>query len=497
MYQLSKSKLMAYRQCPKRLWLELHKAELRDDSGSEAAFAAGHTVGNVAQKVLDPKGDGINVAPNSIGWEASAEQTGALLKSGDCTVFEAYLKIPGALALADVMRRTPDYEELRWEMIEVKAAASLKDYYRDDVAIQTYIADQSGVPLSKSWLAHIDSSFVYPGHGDYKGLFTLVDLTGEARSRSVEVAQWIEEAQAVAARPDAPEVEVGPHCHDPYDCGFCAHCHAGIEPVEDPFSMLPNLRAPRRARWEASGVDSLDTIPDGELSELQERVRTATLTGRAYFDSDTAAARIAEHGVPARFLDFETVSFAVPQWAGTRPYQQLPFQYSLHHVDEHGALHHREFLALDGNDPRRALAEQMLEDCGEHGPLFVFSASFETGVIRSLAGQFPDLASRLETLLDRIADLHPIAKECYYHPIQGHSWGLKALTPAIAPELSYDDLEGVQSGMDAGPAYLEAIHTETTPERREELRRQMLAYCKLDTLATVKLWEYFKGAELP
>jgi CRISPR/Cas system-associated exonuclease Cas4 (RecB family) len=183
MRQLSKSKLMAYRQCPKRLWLELHQPELRDDSGSEAAFAAGNLVGEVARKVLDSKGDGINVDPNEIGWEASAEQTAAALETGDRAVFEAFFKIPGALALADVMRPDPDYSELRWEMIEVKGSTSLKDHYRDDVAIQTYIAEQSGVPLSKSYLAHLNNHFVYQGGGNYEGLFHLEDLTEEACTR--------------------------------------------------------------------------------------------------------------------------------------------------------------------------------------------------------------------------------------------------------------------------------------------------------------------------
>ena len=220
MHNLSKSKLLAFRQCPKRLWLEINKPELRDDSGSQTAFAAGHQVGEAAQAILDRQGDGINVDPHLIGWDASAEQTQVALRTGDRTVFEALLQIPGAMALADVMRPDPNFSELRWEMIEVKASTSVKDYHRDDVAIQTYIADESGVPLSKSMLAHIDTNFVYAGDGDYSGLLHLEDLTEEARARHEEVGTWIEEAQAIAAMATEPVVKTGKQCTNPFACAF-------------------------------------------------------------------------------------------------------------------------------------------------------------------------------------------------------------------------------------------------------------------------------------
>ena len=165
MRNLSKSKLIAYRQCPKRLWLEVYKPELRDDSGSQAAFARGHDVGNDAQQIFDSEGAGMNVDPNLIGWDASSEQTQVALRTGDRAVFEALLQVPGAMALADVMRPDSNFSELHWLMIEMKASTSVKDYHRDDVAIQIYIADESGVPLSKSFLAHIDTSFVYQDSG--------------------------------------------------------------------------------------------------------------------------------------------------------------------------------------------------------------------------------------------------------------------------------------------------------------------------------------------
>jgi len=496
MRQLSKSKLIAFRQCPKRLWLELHKPELKDDSGSEAVFRIGHQVGDIALKIFDPKGTGINVDPNEIGWDESAAQTKQSLESGDGPVFEAQLRIPGALALADVMRPTRDFGSLQWEMIEVKSSTSVHDYHRDDVAIQTYIAHKAGIQLSKVGVAHINNQFVYPGDEDYEGLLHVEDLTDEAKGRHAEVEQWIAGAQSTAALEAEPTAEVGDQCSEPFTCGFCDYCYKDVPKAEDPFGMLPNLNWKRRETWQVAGFEKLEAIPEQELTSLQQRVRESNLSGKTYFDAQLAKTLLHEEVRPIYFLDFETVQFAVPIWKGTRPYQQLPFQYSLHRVNETGSLDHFEFLNLEPESPIRKLAQQMITDCGKEGTIYAYYSSFEKGVIQRLADQFEDLREELEALLPRIEDLLPIARKCYYNPSQGKTWSLKAVTPAIAPDLSYEDLEGVQVGTEAGPAFQEAILPETTPDRREELRRQMLAYCKLDTLATVKIWELFKGIKI-
>lgn len=494
MRQLSKSKLIAYRQCPKRLWLEIHKSELRDDSGSEAVFAIGHQVGEIAQQVFAPDANGENVDPNLIGWEEAYTRTGHLLQSGECPVFEAALRIPGALALADVM--LPDYSsaDLRWKMIEVKSSTSVHDYHRDDVAIQTYIAQKAGVPLAKVGVAHINNQFVYPGNGDYEGLLHVEDLTEEAMGRHVEVEQWMKDAQSTAALKEEPAVQVGDHCSTPFTCGFCDYCWKDVLQPEFSTDILPRIRKDKLQEWEGLGISELRDVPDDELNDSQLRVKAATLKGETYFDAAGAAAALASDTAPAYFLDFETITFAVPIWKGTRPYQQITFQYSLHRVDEDGTIHHSEFLDLSGDDPREAFVKAMLKDCGSFGPIYVYNSAFEKTRIKELADAFPTYSKKLHALLPRIVDLLPIARNNYYHPNQRGSWSIKAVLPAICPELKYSDLEGVQIGSEAGIAYLEACKQETTSERREELRQQMLAYCKLDTLATVKIWEFFRGS---
>jgi hypothetical protein len=178
---------------------------------------------------------------------------------------------------------------------------------------------------------------------------------------------------------------------------------------------------------------------------------------------------------------------------GNRPYQQLPFQFSVHRITRAGQLDADSFLDLSGKDPRRALAESLIRACGTEGPVFVYSP-FEATRIRDLADEYPALRAALRALCERLVDLLPIAKKHYYHPSQQGSWSIKKLLPAVAPELCYDALPGVKDGGMAMAAYLEAIAPETTPERREELRQQLLAYCGLDTLALVRVWEFLSGS---
>ena len=211
MRNLSKSKIIAYRQCPKRLWLEIHKADLRDDSASEMVFQIGNQVGDMARSIYDLDGKGEFIDINGLGHEKALARSAVLLETGNVPVFEAGMAAGGALAYADVM--LPDLQDgaVAWRMIEVKSSTSVKDYQRDDIAVQAHIAVAAGVHLSSISLAHIDSSFVYQGDGNYQGLLKENDLTAEANSRGDEVREWIDGAQAVASLADEPEVATGPH----------------------------------------------------------------------------------------------------------------------------------------------------------------------------------------------------------------------------------------------------------------------------------------------
>ncbi|MEX2577410.1 MAG: DUF2779 domain-containing protein, partial [Verrucomicrobiales bacterium] len=284
----------------------------------------------------------------------------------------------------------------------------------------------------------------------------------------------------------------GSHCADPFDCPFLAYCNRGKTEVEYPLTSLPRFSAVAREQWESDGLVDLRDVPDEALNDLQRRVKTATASGEVWFDREGTAADLAPHGFPAWFLDFETVSFPVPVWAGTRPYQQLPFQYSLHRVDASGELSHEAFLDLTGGDPGEAFARSLVDQCGETGPVFVYNAPFERGVMRKLAERFPRHAAGLEGIIDRLVDLLPIARNRYYHPDQHGSWSIKAVLPCLVPDPSYGELEGVADGNMASTAFREAIAVSTTEESRQEIENELLAYCKLDTLAMVRMWEEFR-----
>jgi len=355
---------------------------------------------------------------------------------------------------------------------------------------------ESGIALTAIALAHIDSGWTYPGQGDYQGLLRESDLSEEAFARADEVKGWVAQAQAVVQRASAPTLATGAQCFHPFECGFYNHC-ASLEPqAEHPIHWLPRPGQAVQNHVQAHGVTELRDLPDDLLNPLQLRVKHATLSGQAFFDQAGAAQALSGHPLPAYFIDFETIQFAVPIWAGTRPYQQIPFQFSVHHLDAEGHATHTAFLDLSGHNPCRAFAQDLVAACGTQGPVFVYNAAFETTRIRELAERFADLAPHLLALNERVVDLLPIARQHYYHPSQQGSWSIKAVLPALCPDLRYSDLDGVQDGGMAQQAYLEAIAPTTTAQRKAELQDQLLAYCHLDTWAMVRLWAAFTANTL-
>lgn len=494
MRNLSKSKLLAYRQCPKRLWLEIHKAELREDSAAtQASFNIGHQVGDIARRLYDPDGKGQLIDPQSEGFAAAFTRTTELLTTAQ-PIFEAGFCSGGALAFADVMLPIKKGRKLTWRMVEVKSSTSVKDNYRDDAAIQAFIARSSGVDLESISLAHIDNKWVYPGGGDYAGLLVENDLSAEAFDRESEVKSWIAEAQTIVSMTDEPEMGTGHHCDKPYECGFYDYCASHEPQAEYPVSWLPRIQAKAlKATIEEEGIIDLRDVPDKLLNDKQCRVKRHTLSGDVYFDAKNAEAALAPHKLPAYFIDFETIQFAVPIWAGTRPYQQIPFQFSCHRLSSNGKLEHDAFLDLSGGDPSNAFASSLIEACGESGPVFVYNAAFEKTRIKELAERFTDLKQALLAINKRVVDLLPVAEKHFYHPSQHGSWSIKKVLPAVAPELRYDALEGVQDGGMAMTAFMEAVSPETTLDRKTQIEQQLLDYCALDTYAMVRLWKFFAG----
>lgn len=495
MRTLSKSKILAHRQCPKRFWLELNrKDESMESAQTIASFASGHAVGAVAQVIYDPHAERVVLNAQANGYDVTFARTGELLR-GKSPFFEALFSAGGALAFADVMTPLP---RGMWKMVEVKSSTKMTDYHLDDAAIQYFVATQSGVKLKAVSLAHIDSKWVYQGDGDYRGLLVETDVRAEVAARTDEVTAWIAAAQVTARKRTEPNLRTGAHCTKPSTCAFIDYCSAQEPQAKHPVSWLPNVRTTTlRAHLAKPEITEMSQVPDYLLDVQQMRVKSATLSGKTYLDAKGAAAALKPHKLPAYFLDFETICSAVPLWAGTRPFQQIPFQFSCHRLSRTGALEHREFLHVDSSDPSADFVTALLVVCDadtSSAPIFVYNQSFEKTCIKDLAARFPKRRKALLSLSDRIVDLWPITKADYYHPSQEGSWSIKDVLPALVPDLSYEQLDGVKDGTTAPLAFAEIIASHTTAERKAQLSEQLLAYCKLDTLAMVRIREALLGS---
>ena len=472
---LSKSRILNGLQCPKRLYLQVHQPELAEiDPSTEHRFRVGHEVGDVARS-LQPGGKLMANEDLAAALNASREE---LAGAGDKVLFEPAFAHGGVLVRADILSRRGAAIELR----EVKSSTSVKDCHHQDVAVQVWTLRGAGVGPSRSFVTHIDNTFVYQGDGQYAGLLRDTDVSAAVGPTVDKVPGWVNALSQVLDGA-MPAVEMGAHCSDPFDCPFQGHCSAGGPTF--PVEVLPRggktLAALRQA-----GFRDLRDVPDEMLKSANHlRVWRATKSGQPDIVKG-AGAELATLPYPRYYVDFETTQMAVPAWAGTRPYEQLPFQWSCHVEKADGSIEQRGFLDLSGQPPMRAFAESLIGYVGGAGPVFTYS-SFERTVLAQCVARFPDLAEPLGGIMNRIVDLRPLAERSYYHPQMMGSWSIKSVIPTIAAELDYARLGEVQDGTQAQVAYLEAIHPQTQAERRQAIERDLQTYCAHDTLAMVRL----------
>ena len=482
-YRLSKSKIISGLQCAKRLYLEIHQPELREDGAqTEFLFAMGHRVGEVSQELV-PGGVMIEM-DNGLG--GAIRETRRQLESGPAPpLFEATFSYDNVLVRADLFFQ----EKEGYRLVEVKASTGVKNYHLNDCAIQAWVIEGCGYPLCKVELAHIDNSFIYSGENRYDGLFYHADITEQVNQIKMEVPRWVRQFQKMLAG-GMPDIDVGPHCSDPFECPFVDHCRPSAP--DYPVDILP-YGGQVIDELLAQGIKDVRDIPAGYLTSTKhERVRQVTVSGKP-FVSPKIKTYLSGLTYPRYYLDFETIGAAVPVWVGTLPYQaHLPFQWSLHKETKRGDLRHKEFLDLTGVNPMRSLAVALIEALDKKGPIIVYS-HFERSVLRQLGSFFPELESDLKVLIERLDDLLPLMRDYYYHPDMMGSWSIKALLPTVAPDLSYNDLEEVQDGGGAQAAYAEAISLPDDSDRKKCLRHNMLKYCELDTLAMVRLVDFFQN----
>jgi hypothetical protein len=482
---LSKSRLIAWRQCPKRLWLEVNRPELREVSpAAQRRFAVGHLVGDIARR-LEEGGELIGF-DNDLAAALDATRE-AMQRHPGQPLFEPAFQHDGLLVRIDLLLP----EESGHHLVEVKSTGSVKEYHLPDAAIQAWVGLKAGLDLRRVSIAHLDTGFEYPGNEDYRGLLFKADVTEQIRPLMDEVPTWVVSAREVL-QGELPEIEPGSQCTDPFDCPFQALCLP--EPPEFPLALLPDRRGKALARKLAeAGYTDLREVPAEVFDDLLfRRIHAATLSGEPYLDP-RAREILSQAGWPRFYLDFETAGFAVPVWAGTRPFQALPFQWSCHIEPAPGKLEHAEFLETSGEPPMRRFAETLVETLGQKGTVFVYSG-YERRIINDLARGYPDLQDGLTNILGRLFDLLPITKAHYYHPAMKGSWSIKQVLPTVAPDLDYGQLGEVQDGTAAQDAYAEVLDPSTLVEQKNSLIRDLLDYCRLDTLAMYRLACFLEGS---
>lgn len=446
-FGLSKSRITYGLQCGKRLWLQVHRPSLAAyPADTRRLFAAGYEVNDVARGL---RPDGVLIEWQDDLDRAVRETERVLARPGDVAVFEAAFRHRSVFVRADILER----RDGRYRMTEVKSATRLKEYHLNDVAVQTWVLEGAGVPLDMLDVAVIDPAFVYPGGGDYRGFFKQIPVADQVRPILARIPGWVKGFAEVLNGPE-PAIATGKQCHKPFDCPFLSYCEG---------------REGRPAAVAAGGEEAPEA-PDPALGRVDP----------------AAPAYLASLPFPRFYLDFETAQFAVPVWPGTRPFEQLPFQWSCHVEPAYGVVEHAEFLETTGEAPMRAATESLLATLGERGPVYVYT-DFEKWRLVELAARFPDLAPAIESVTGRLVDLFRLARDHYAHPALNGSYSLKTVLPTIAADLAHADLDEVQDGLSAQAAFHEAIAPGTSDARREELRRALLDYCALDTLALVRL----------
>ena len=492
---LSKSIYVNVWRCPKGAWINKYHPEwVTVTDAQQARFDTGHEVGDLAQGMFGPFADVTAYREDgSLNKSEMIRRTAEEMEKGTPVICEAAFSYEGLYCAVDLLRKDGD----GWAAYEVKSSTQLKDYYTADVSYQKYVLEHCGVRLTGVYLVNIDSSYVLGPEGlDPAGFFRINDLW-EAASRAQQdtLPGVLETAERVLGCEDEPRAELTENCTA---CDFFRCCFRDL-PERNVFDLY-RLGKKKMVEFYRQGLISYEQLEKAGVIKNGTQLRQMDFWLRdkgIYADKEKLREFLSGLSYPLYFLDFETMGLAVPVYAGTKPFEQIPFQYSLHYIErEGGEVLHREFLAESGTDPRRAVAEALCRDIPADVCVTAFHKSTECGILRKLAEQFPDLADHLNAVAEHVADLLvPFQSGWYYRKEIGGSFSIKSVLPAICPddpELDYHELDGIHNGTEAMSRYPKMKDME--PEEREKVRRSLLAYCRLDTLAMVKVWEELKRA---
>ena len=482
---LSKSKFMAGVQCLKRLYLQVHQPEIAEGAGetATAALRRGLEVGEVARKAF-PGGVLVESGENKL--TGALSQTSQLVADAKVSaVYEGAFKQNEILVKTDILERKP---QGGWRLVEVKSTKTVKEHHAYDVGIQQYVLNASSLEASPC-LMHLNKDYVYDGNDyDLRQLFTIQDMGSAVGRLRNELPQLVSRQREVLSRPEPPDIPPGPQCENPVRCEFYDYCNPELP--DDHVTMLPGISASRVGQLIEKSITSICDIPeDFPLSDRQRRACQCVKTQTPYFGKGLRET-IDQVRYPLFFMDFETFSPPIPRFAGMRPYDPIPFQWSVHTRRKPGGeTTHDEFLAEDERDPRLSFLTSLIEVLGQEGNIVVYNQGFESKRLEELAGWFPGYADSIAMVQARLWDLLAIIRKHVYHPRFRGSFSLKYVLPALIPEMTYEGMD-VSEGEEAGLAWEKIVRGEVSEKEKTQLQNALLEYCGQDTFAMVRLLDY-------
>ena len=491
MLYLSKSKYCGLWQCPKIAWLKKYKPEeLTVDESTLSRMEAGNEVGDLAMGLF---GDFVEVTAyhgDKLDLNKMIETTREEMNRGTPVICEASFQYNGLYCAVDILKK----ENGGWAIYEVKSSThDDKAVYVADVAYQKYVLEHCGVPVSGIYLVCLNGDYVFDGRLDIHRLFKITDVAQAVETEEKNIAANLSVAERLLASEEEPAIDLSVNCKNPYLCGFWPYCSRHI-PSPSVFELYRMPFAKKIEYYKKGKITYQDLLFDpGITSPKQVRqILYAVSDQGTYVNKESIREFLETLSFPLYFLDFETMQTVIPRFVGTKPYAQIPFQYSLHYIErEGGELKHTEYLAESGTDPRRELAERLCADIPMNVCVTAYNKSFECGRIRELAAAFPDLAEHLLNIEANIRDLLvPFQTGCYYNRAMGGSFSIKSVLPALFPDdpaLDYHNLEGVHHGGEAMALFPKI--KDMPPEEQEKARHNLLKYCELDTFAMVKVWQ--------
>ncbi len=472
-YFLTKSKYMNGIQCPRLLYKVVNMPDdiPPPDEATQFIFKQGNEVGEMARKVF-PGGIRIQMFP----WHTITKRTKAALNSLAEHVYEAGFLHDEVVVLVDVLRKL---DGKTVDIIEVKQSTRRKDEHIPDLAIQKYVVEGNGFKVNKTFLMHLNRDYVHPGGGDAE-LLAMEDCTEEVNEHLATVPERLAAMKETCELHSPPRMDIGPHCTSPRECALMPECWARV-----PKPSIFNITGYRN-KWDLyeQGIVQLKDVPDDiKLSNSQQAFLDSYRLGHPIIDTRAIQEELGKMEKPIHFLDFETINWAVPKHEGMRSYMQVPFQWSLHTLED-GKLEHKEFLWDNQDDPRLQLTEKLLDALGDKGSIVVYS-SFEKSRLNELADAFPEHRDRINAVVDRLWDQLEIFRNFYTDAAFGGSNSIKNVLPVLVPNLSYKDLEIQQGGL-AMATFAKFIEMKPGQEK-EKIRDALLKYCERDTFAMVEI----------